>query len=179
VIASLEKIVPTLEDVSQILRVLARSATGQEMSVYTTFSTGPRRAADLDGPENYHVVILDNGRSSMLGTAFQDMLRCIRCGACMNHCPVYHAVGGHAYGWVYPGPMGAVLSPSLLGVDKAGHLPNASTFCGRCESVCPMKIPLPKLMREWRNIEFNEGGGSAGYRAGLALWAWFAKRPRL
>ena len=97
VIASLEKIVPTLEDVSQILRVLARSATGQEMSVYTTFSTGPRRATDLDGPENYHVVILDNGRSSMLGTAFQDMLRCIRCGACMNHCPVYHAVGGHAY----------------------------------------------------------------------------------
>ncbi len=141
VVASIEKIVPTLEDASQILRVLARSATGQDMSVYTTLSTGPRRPDDADGPEEYHVVLLDNGRSAMLGTEFQDMLRCIRCGACMNHCPVYHAVGGHAYGWVYPGPMGAVLTPSLIGVDKAGHLPNASTFCGRCESVCPMKHP--------------------------------------
>ncbi|MBV9138267.1 MAG: lactate utilization protein, partial [Hyphomicrobiales bacterium] len=113
VLASIEKITPTLEDVAQILRVLARSATGQDMSVYTTFSTGPRRAGDPDGPGEYHVVILDNGRSAMLGTQFQDMLRCIRCGACMNHCPVYHAIGGHAYGWVYPGPMGAVLTPSL------------------------------------------------------------------
>ena len=120
VIASIEKITPTLEDVSQILRVLARSATGQDMSVYTTFSTGPRRPGDPDGPDEYHVVILDNGRSAMLGTEFQDMLRCIRCGACMNHCPVYQAVGGHAYGWVYPGPMGAVLTPTLVGVDKAG-----------------------------------------------------------
>jgi ferredoxin len=179
VIASLEKIVPTLEDVSQILRVLARSATGQEMSVYTTFSTGPRRAADLDGPENYHVVILDNGRSSMLGTAFQDMLRCIRCGACMNHCPVYHAVGGHAYGWVYPGPMGAVLTPTLLGVDKAGHLPNASTFCGRCESVCPVRIPLPKMMRHWREAEFERHLSPATMRSGIKFWAFFAKRPAL
>ena len=85
------------------------------------------------------MVLLDNGRSAMLGTSFEEMLRCIRCGACMNHCPVYHAVGGHAYGWVYPGPMGAVLTPTLIGVDKAGHLPNASTFCGRCESVCPVQ----------------------------------------
>ncbi|MCB1417574.1 MAG: iron-sulfur cluster-binding protein, partial [Notoacmeibacter sp.] len=150
VVASIEKVVPTLEDVSQILRVLARSATGQEMSVYTTLSTGPKRKGDPDGPAEYHVVLLDNGRSSMLGTEFQEMLRCIRCGACMNHCPVYHSVGGHAYGWVYPGPMGAVLTPSLIGVDKGGHLPNASTFCGRCESVCPMRIPLPKMMRHWR-----------------------------
>ena len=179
VIASLEKIVPTLEDVSQILRVLARSATGQEMSVYTTFSTGPRRATDVDGPENYHVVLLDNGRSSMLGTDFQDMLRCIRCGACMNHCPVYHAVGGHAYGWVYPGPMGAVLTPTLLGVDKAGHLPNASTFCGRCESVCPVRIPLPKMMRHWREAEFSRHLTPATQRFGLAFWAFFAKRPAL
>ena len=170
---------PTLEDVSQILRVLARSATGQEMSVYTTFSTGPRRATDVDGPENYHVVLLDNGRSSMLGTDFQDMLRCIRCGACMNHCPVYHAVGGHAYGWVYPGPMGAVLTPTLLGVDKAGHLPNASTFCGRCESVCPVRIPLPKMMRHWREAEFSRHLTPATQRFGLAFWAFFAKRPAL
>ena len=144
VLASIEKIVPTLEDVSQFLRVLARSATGQDMSVYTTLSTGPRRAGDADGPQSYHVILLDNGRTAMLGTEFEEMLRCIRCGACMNHCPVYHAVGGHAYGWVYPGPMGAVLTPTLIGIDKGGHLPNASTFCGRCESVCPVRIPLPK-----------------------------------
>jgi L-lactate dehydrogenase complex protein LldF len=134
VVASIEKIVPTLEDTSQILRVLARSATGQDMSVYTTFSTGPKREDDPDGPDEYHVVLLDNGRSAMLGTEYQDMLRCIRCGACMNHCPVYHAVGGHAYGSVYPGPMGAVLTPSLNGIDETGQLPNASTFCGRCEA---------------------------------------------
>ena len=179
VMASIEKIVPTLEDAAQILRVLARSATGQEMSVYTTLSTGPRRPGDVDGPEEYHVVLLDNGRSAMLGTEFQDMLRCIRCGACMNHCPVYHAVGGHAYGWVYPGPMGAVLTPSLIGVDKAGHLPNASTFCGRCESVCPMKIPLPKMMRHWREREFERGLKPATQRFGLKFWAWFARRPAL
>lgn len=179
VLASIEKLVPTLEDVSQILRVLARSATGQEMSVYTTFSTGPRRPGDADGPENYHVVLLDNGRSSMLGTSFEEMLRCIRCGACMNHCPVYHAVGGHAYGWVYPGPMGAVLTPSLIGVDKAGHLPNASTFCGRCESVCPVRIPLPKLMRHWREREFEHHLTPATIRSGLKTWGFFAKRPAL
>jgi len=179
VIASIEKIVPTLEDAAQILRLLARSATGQDMSVYTTVSTGGRREGDPDGPDEYHVVLLDNGRSSMLGTEFQEMLRCIRCGACMNHCPVYHAVGGHAYGWVYPGPMGAVLTPSLIGVDKGGHLPNASTFCGRCESVCPMKIPLPKMMRHWREREFERGLNPAAARYGLKTWAFFAKRPSL
>ncbi|MCG7392195.1 LutB/LldF family L-lactate oxidation iron-sulfur protein [Microvirga sp. ACRRW] len=179
VLASLEKLVPTLEDASQLLRVLARSATGQEMSVYTTFSTGPRRSGDADGPENYHVVLIDNGRSSMLGTSFEEMLRCIRCGACMNHCPVYHAVGGHAYGWVYPGPMGAVLTPSLIGVDQAGHLPNASTFCGRCESVCPVRIPLPKLMRHWREREFERHLTPASVRSGLSFWGFFAKRPAL
>jgi L-lactate dehydrogenase complex protein LldF len=179
VIASIEKLVPTLEDVSQLLRVLARSATGQEMSVYTTLSTGPRRPDDPDGPSEYHVVILDNGRSSMLGGDFADMLRCIRCGACMNHCPVYQAVGGHAYGWVYPGPMGAVLTPSLIGVDQAGHLPNASTFCGRCEEVCPVRIPLPRMMRSWREREFERHLSPATVRAGLGVWAFFARRPRL
>jgi L-lactate dehydrogenase complex protein LldF len=179
VIASIEKIVPTLMDASTILRLLARSATGQDMSVYTTVSTGPRRPEDPDGPEQYHVVILDNGRTAMLGTEYQEMLRCIRCGACMNHCPVYHAVGGHAYGWVYPGPMGAVLTPTLIGVDKAGHLPNASTFCGRCESVCPVRIPLPKLMRHWREREFERHLSPATVRGGLALWAFAARRPWL
>src|SRR5712691_9087592 len=179
VVTSLEKIVPTLEDATTLLRLLARSATGQEFSSYTTISTGPRRAGDLDGPEQYHVVLLDNGRSAMIGTVFQDVLRCIRCAACMNHCPVYAAVGGHAYGWVYPGPMGAVLTPSLIGIEQAGHLPNASTFCGRCEEVCPVRIPLPRMMRAWREREFERHLSPATVRSGLALWAFFAKRPRL
>lgn len=178
-LTSIEKVVPTLEDVSLFLRLLARSATGQEFSVYTTFSSGPRRPDDLDGPEQFHVVLLDNGRSSMLGTELQDMLRCIRCSACMNHCPVYGAVGGHAYGWVYPGPMGAVLTPQFIGVNQAGHLPNASTFCGRCESVCPVRIPLPKLMRHWREREFERHLMPKGFRFGLKSWAFFARRPRL
>jgi L-lactate dehydrogenase complex protein LldF len=179
VLASLEKVVPTLEDMSQILRVLARSATGQDMGVYTTVSTGPRRPDDPDGPGDYHVVILDNGRSAMLSGPFRDILRCIRCGACLNHCPVYHVVGGHAYGWVYSGPVGAVLAPSLVGIDKTGHLPNASTFCGRCEEVCPMRIPLPKMMRHWREREFEHHLSPATQRAGLRVWAFFARHPRL
>lgn len=182
VVTSIEKVVPTLEDLATLLRLLARSATGQEMSCYTTLSTGPRRPGDLDGPEAYHVVLLDNGRSEMLKGEMREMLRCIRCGACMNHCPVYSAIGGHAYGWVYPGPLGAALNPSLLGVKEAAHLPNASTFCGRCEQVCPMKIPLPKLMRHHREADFEAGASgatSATYRAGLGLWAAVAQRPRL
>ncbi len=178
-LASIEKVVPALEDCTSLLRLLARSATGQDFSVYTTFSTGARRPGDLDGPEEYHVVLLDNGRSNMLGTEFGEMLRCIRCAACMNHCPVYGAVGGHAYGWVYPGPMGSVLTPSLVGVDRTGHLPNASTFCGRCESVCPVKIPLPKMMRHWREREFERHLTPAAIRTNLALWAWVARRPGL
>ena len=179
VVTSIEKVLPTIEDTLALLRVLARSATGQDISVYTTFSTGPKRAGDLDGPAEYHVVLLDNGRSSMVGTQFQDMLRCIRCAACMNHCPVYGAVGGHAYGATYPGPMGAVLSPMLAGVDEAGHLPNASTFCGKCESVCPVKIPLPNLMRHWREREFERHLQPSTMRYGIAIWAFFARRPSL
>jgi L-lactate dehydrogenase complex protein LldF len=179
VVASLEKLVPTLEDVTTILRVLARSATGQEFSTYTTFSTGPRRADDLDGPAAYHVILLDNGRSRLLGTEFQDMLRCIRCGACMNNCPVYAAIGGHAYGSTYVGPMGAVLTPSLVGLADAHHLPNASSFCGRCEEVCPMRIPLPKMMRAYRERSFAAKLGPAPERWALAVWAFAAKRPKL
>jgi L-lactate dehydrogenase complex protein LldF len=179
VMTSIEKMVPTFEDAATLLRLLARSATGQEFSSYTTISTGPRRPGDLDGPEQNHVVLLDNGRSALLGGEFQDMLRCIRCSACINHCPVYTAVGGHAYGWVYPGPMGAVLTPSLIGIEEAAHLPNASTFCGRCESVCPVKIPLPKMMRHWREREFARKLSPPVYRTGLSLWAWIARRPGL
>jgi L-lactate dehydrogenase complex protein LldF len=172
VIASIEKVVPSLEDATILLRLLARSATGQEMTSYTTFSTGPRRPEDLDGPEAFHIVLVDNGRSEMLGNEFHDMLRCIRCGACLNHCPVYGAVGGHAYGWVYPGPMGSVLTPLMLGLKEAKDLPNASTLCGRCEEVCPMQIPLPKLLRHLRVKEHKSS-------IALKLWAFFAKHPRL
>jgi L-lactate dehydrogenase complex protein LldF len=179
VVTSIEKVLPTIEDTLSLLRVLARSATGQDMSVYTTFSTGGRRMGDPDGPEAYHVVLLDNGRSGMVGTEFQDMLRCIRCAACMNHCPVYGAVGGHAYGGTYPGPMGAVLTPMLVGVEAAANLPNASTFCGKCESVCPVKIPLPNLMRHWREREFERHLTPPAMRYGLGIWAFFAKRPVL
>ena len=179
VVTGIEKVVPTVEDTLTLLRLLARSATGQEMSVYTTFSTGARRVGDPDGPEEYHVVLLDNGRSGMVGTEFQDMLRCIRCAACMNHCPVYGAIGGHAYGSVYPGPMGAVLTPMLQGIEAAAALPNASTFCGKCESVCPVKIPLPNLMRHWREREFERHLTPAAMRYGLGVWAFFARRPAL
>ena len=158
VLASIEKIVPTLEDACTILRLLARSGTGQEITTYTTFATGPAREGDPDGPREYHVVLLDNGRSEMLGGDFQDMLRCIRCGACLNHCPVYGAIGGHAYGSLYPGPMGAVLTPALYGIEHARDLPNASSFCGRCEEVCPMAIPLPAMMRKWRERDFESDG---------------------
>lgn len=179
VLASLEKVVPTLNDASTVLRLLARSATGQEASTYVSFSTGPRRAGDLDGPEQYHVILLDNGRSKMLGTEFQDMLRCIRCGACMNHCPVYGAVGGHAYGWVYPGPMGSVLTPALIGIENAAPLPNASTLCGRCESVCPMKIPLPRMLRAWREKEFERHLTPPRAKWALAIHTAVAERPTL
>jgi L-lactate dehydrogenase complex protein LldF len=179
VIASIEKVVPTLEDATTILRVLARSATGQELSVYTTFTTGPKRPNDVDGPAAFHVVLLDNGRTKMLGTAFQDMLRCIRCGACINHCPIYGAIGGHAYGWVYSGPMGAVLTPNLLGIEETGDLPHASTLCGRCEEVCPMRIPLPRMLRQLRERQFQRGQTPTPLRLGLRVWGFFARRPAL
>ncbi|MBB4286538.1 LutB/LldF family L-lactate oxidation iron-sulfur protein [Roseospira goensis] len=179
VVTSIDKVVPTLEDSSIVLRLLARSATGQPMSTYTTFSTGPRRPEDPDGPEHFHVVLLDNGRSRMLGTQVQDVLRCIRCAACINHCPIYGAVGGHAYGSVYPGPIGSVLTPGLASLEEAANLPNASTLCGRCEAVCPMKIPLPRMLRHWREEEFARHLVPARARWGLRLWAFTARRPAL
>lgn len=177
VVASIEKVIPTLEDACTLLRLLARSATGQEFSAYTTFSTGPKRSDDPDGPEQYHVILLDNGRSDLLGTEFQDVLRCIRCAACMNHCPVYTSVGGHAYGSVYPGPIGSVLTPALTGIEQSHHLPNASTFCGKCEEVCPMHIPLPKMMRYWREKAFDQQLDPPVNRWALAFWAWCARTP--
>jgi len=178
-VASIEKIVPTLEDASTILRVLARSATGQDMSVYTSIVTGPKRDDDLDGPGAFHVVLLDSGRAAMLGRPMREMLRCIRCAACLNHCPVYKSIGGHAYGWVYSGPMGAALVPNLLGVHNARALPHASTLCGTCEDVCPVRIPIPKLLRLLRQRDFmTESAFSVNKRA-MRLWARIAARPRL
>jgi len=178
-ITGIEKVVPTLEDVSLLLRLLPRSATGQSITNYVSVLTGPKRAGDLDGPEHFHVILVDNGRSHLLGSELQPMLRCIRCGACMNHCPVYQNIGGHAYGWVYPGPMGVVLTPSLAGMSGTIDLPNASTFCGACADVCPVKIPLPDLMRALRTRQWQGQMRSRGERLGLAIWAAMAMRPRL
>lgn len=179
VIASIEKIVPTLQDAAVILRLLSRSATGQEAATYTSFISGPRRPGEVDGPEAFHVILLDNGRSKLLGGEFETMLRCIRCGACLNHCPVYGATGGHAYGAVYTGPMGAVLTPLIEGLDRAAPLPNASTFCGRCEEVCPMRIPLVSLLRRLRERQWRARNVSAVAQLSLKIWAFFAKRPAL
>ncbi|HJV28389.1 MAG TPA: LutB/LldF family L-lactate oxidation iron-sulfur protein [Aromatoleum sp.] len=179
VTSGIERVVPTLDDATLFLRLLARSATGQETETYTTISTGPRRAEDLDGPEEYHVVLVDNGRSKMLAGRFKEMLRCIRCGACMNHCPVYGAVGGHAYGWVYPGPMGSVLTPLIKGLDNAYDLPNACTLNGRCASVCPVKIPLPDLLRELRHMQHQQDITPAMQKRALKVWSFVATRPKL
>ena len=179
VVASIDKIVPTLEDGLTYLRLLARTASGTEITTYNTFSTGPRQASDLDGPEEFHVVLLDNKRSEMLAGPLREMLRCIRCGACLNHCPVYKSIGGHAYDWVYPGPMGSVLTPSIIGLEVSGSLPEASTFCGRCEAVCPMDIPLPGMMRHLREKAFSDNIVGKRHRFTLKAWNFFLKHPRL
>ena len=179
VVTGIEKVVPTLEDASTLLRVLARSVSGQDLTIYTSFVTGPKRLADLDGPENFHVVLYDGGRSNVLGSPAKQALRCIRCSACMNHCPVYHAAGGHSYGWVYPGPIGAALNPGLIGLESGYHLPRASSFCGRCNEVCPVRIPLTKIMHHWREQEFAGEMVPASERTGMRLWGFVARRPWL
>jgi L-lactate dehydrogenase complex protein LldF len=177
VVTGIEKIVSSLADVSILLRLLTRSATGQEITSYVSLMSGPKRAGDADGPEAFHVVLVDNGRSALLATPVREVLHCIRCGACMNHCPVYGAIGGHAYNAVYPGPLGAALDPGLDGIAKTYDLPNASSFCGRCETVCPVKIPLTRIMRYWRNVAFARGLPSRAFSRGLELWASVARRP--
>lgn len=179
VTTGIEKIVPTLEDLSVMLRLLARSALGSEITSYTTLSTGPRRPGEIDGPEEYHVVLIDNGRTKMLAGEFREMLRCIRCGACMNHCPVYMSVGGHAYGSVYPGPMGSVLTPMISGHEAAGELPHACTLNGRCQTVCPVKIPLPALLRRLRHEQWEQKLVTGKSRWGITAWAAIAQRPWL
>lgn len=179
VIVGIEKVLPTLNDASCMLRLLARNGTGQHFSNYTSLMSGPRRPGDLDGPEEFHVVLVDNERSTMLDSGFHEMLRCIRCGACMNHCPVYGSIGGHSYGWVYPGPMGSVLTPAMVGLEETSDLPHACTLNGRCAEVCPMSIPLPSLLRRHRQQSYERGLSGAATRYGLSVWAFFAKRPKL
>jgi L-lactate dehydrogenase complex protein LldF len=176
-IAGIEKMLPTLEDVAFILRLLTRSATGQSISNYLTYTTGPKQAGDKDGPDEFHIILVDAGRTRVLASDLRAALRCIRCGACMNHCPVYQSVGGHAYGWVYPGPIGAVLTPAYVGLENALDLPNAATMCNQCGVVCPVKIPLPDLMRKLREQQVERGLRPWSERLALRLWAWIALRP--
>jgi L-lactate dehydrogenase complex protein LldF len=178
-ITGIEKVVPTLEDVTTLLRLLPRSATGQSITNYVSVLTGNKKAEDHDGPEHFHIILLDNGRSSLIGGEMQEMLRCIRCGACMNHCPVYQNIGGHAYGWVYPGPMGSILTPLLGGIENSPDLPNASTLCGACAVVCPVKIPLPDLLRKLREKQMQLGMKSRQETLMLKAWAWLALHPNI
>ena len=156
-VTGMEKVVPSLEDLAVFLRLLIRSATGQRLSSYVTTVTGPRKSTDEDGPEEFHLVIVDNGRSELLANPhLRESLNCLRCGACLNACPVYRKVGGHAYGWVYPGPIGAVVSPALTGISDAKHLPFASSLCGACKEACPVKINIPRMLLKLRH-EISEG----------------------
>ncbi len=156
-VMGMERIAPTFKEVDVLITMLARSAVGARLTGYNTWLTGPREAGDVDGPENFHLVIVDNGRSKALGTQFQDILRCIRCGACMNTCPAYRHIGGHGYGSIYPGPVGAVISPLLGGYEDFKDLPYACSLCTACDSVCPVKIPLSKLILRHRRVMAESG----------------------
>ncbi len=177
-VMGMEKVVPDMESLAVFLRILARSATGQKMSSYVSLLTGPRRAGEEDGPEEFHLLILDNGRSTILAdSVLRESLYCIRCGACLNVCPVYRHAGGHAYGWVYPGPIGAVVTPSLVGHEAAAPLPFASSLCGACRDVCPVRIDLPRLLLAQRERVIDKVGGGVGERALLRSFGWLARSP--
>ncbi|GAB3628271.1 (Fe-S)-binding protein [Pandoraea terrae] len=178
-VTGIEKVLPTLEDLATAMRLLPRSATGQGTSNYFSLLTGTRAEGELDGPEHMYFVLVDGGRTGLIGGAFQDMLRCIRCGACMNHCPVYQKIGGHAYGWVYPGPMGSVLTPSYVGIEKTLDLPQAATLCGECNRVCPVGIPISDLLRKLRERQVERGLRPWQERFGLAAWGFAVRRPAL
>ncbi len=152
-VMGIEKIAPTWDDAAVWLQLLARSSTGQPLSIYTTAITGPARADDPDGPREVHIVLLDNGRSRQLGTQYEEVLQCIRCGACLNICPVYQEVGGHSYGHAYSGPIGAVLVPVMFGLEEHAALPHASSLCGACLDVCPARIDLPRMLLALRAEE--------------------------
>jgi L-lactate dehydrogenase complex protein LldF len=154
-VVGIEKIAPTWDDAAAWLTLLARSATGQPLTVYTTIVTGPAQPGDPDGPEEVHVVLLDNGRSQLVGGPFEEALQCIRCSACLNICPVYREAGGHAYGNPYSGPIGAVIAPLLFGMEQYEALPHASSLCGACLEVCPARIDLPRMLLELRVQEVD------------------------
>ncbi len=180
IVTSIDKVVESMTDATAILRLLARSATGQPISAYTTFVAPRGEGANRshgDLPTAVHLVLVDGGRSAIYNSAFREVLRCIRCGACMNHCPIYHSIGGHAYGWVYPGPIGAVLTPLLAGLGEFYDLPHASSFCGRCVEVCPMDIPLTDLMRQHRVTAFRQK--LVRSRHLIRGWGWLARRARV
>jgi len=176
---TIDRVLPRVRDSAALVRLLTRSTTGQPISCYTSYYSGPRRQDDIDGPLETHYVLLDNKRSDILASDYKDMLQCIRCGACLNHCPVYIGAGGHAYGSVYQGPMGSVLTPLLHSLEESHTLPNACTACGRCAEVCPASIPLPDLLRDLRHEENRSKLSSGRWRTGMKLHAWLSLHPRL
>ncbi len=173
-----EKVIPRWTDLPVFLKLLARGATGQTLSVYTTILTGPRRPGETDGPEEFHLVLLDNGRSRVLATPYRESLQCIRCGACLNACPVYRRIGGHAYGGVYGGPIGSVLTPLYDSVDANPHLPHASSLCGACQAACPVKINIPRMLIGLRELQHHHRTGR-GEGLAYRLWAAVLSRPWL
>ena len=179
VLMGIEKLVPTLADLDRFLKLLARSATGQKLTAYTTLLRGPRRAGDDCGPEEMHVVLLDNGRTRILAGETAEILGCIRCGACLNACPVYRSIGGHAYGDVYPGPVGAIVTPGIRGLAPFAELPSASSLCGACREVCPVRLDIPRMLLALRHRAVEHTRQPAALRLGLTLFARVASRPRI
>jgi L-lactate dehydrogenase complex protein LldF len=182
-VAGIEKMIPRAQDLGVFLKLLGRSATGQPLTVYTSFLSGPRRGGEIDGPDEFYVVLLDNGRTKVLADREKrESLYCIRCGACLNHCPVYRKIGGHSFPWVYSGPIGAILTPQFLGVNYEPGLPFASSLCGACAEVCPVKIDIPKILLELRS-EVKEAeqrqGANRLERMAFRIWAWVMRHPRL
>ncbi len=167
----IERLVPTLADLEVMLRLLPRSATAQKLTSYTSLITGPRRAGEPDGPEELHIVLLDNGRSRTLGTELAESLLCIRCGACLNVCPVYREIGGHAYGSTYGGPIGSIVSPALFGSDF-GELAHASSLCGACRDICPVRIDIPTMLLAVRGRQVEAGHAPWWLKLGMAVWGW-------
>jgi L-lactate dehydrogenase complex protein LldF len=181
-IAGIEKIIPRAQDLATFLKLLARSATGQLLSVYTSFLSGPRRAGEVDGPDEFYVVLMDNGRTKLLpDRGKRQSLYCIRCGACLNTCPVFRRIGGHSYPWVYSGPIGAIITPQFMGVNHEPALPFASSLCGACGEVCPVKIDIPKILLELRSdVKKAEAREKQNRLEKLAFraFAWLMTRPR-